>query len=134
MLDRIDASNNPLRFIDPKGLEFYCGNCRGEHMQKCEDKCCKRGEKVAICKQLCWGVNPYSVCVSYCTCGENKCPPCTPPIGTIAYRLDTEHSHGGLKPHVQLYMRQQNPGNCRCFWKPIGFGPPPPPPGSIPMP
>lgn len=65
---------------------------------------------------------------------KEPCPPCVPPVGTIAYRLDTDHSHGGMKPHVHLYERHQNPNNCQCFWKKLGVIPPPPPPNAIPMP
>jgi hypothetical protein len=34
---------------------------------------------------------------------------------------------------VNLYMRMQNPNNCRCFWKEIGYTAPPPPPDAIRM-
>jgi RHS repeat-associated protein len=71
-------------------------------------------------------------------CTSKCCPPCKPPVGTIAYRWDKvppskpHWPHKG--DHVHLYERQQNPNNCICFWKPIGVTAPPPPPGAIPMP
>jgi RHS repeat-associated protein len=71
-----------------------------------------------------------------------KCRPCIPPVGTLAYREDTDprsRPHRGVPPpHWKLYKMSQNPLNCQCFWDDIpdnrgGFGPSPPPPGTIPI-
>ena len=75
---------------------------------------------------------------------KNKqgCKPCVPPVGTRAYREDTNPSspaHRGVPtPHWHLYEMNQNPNNCQCFWKPIpdgqgGFGASPPPAGAVPI-
>ncbi len=65
---------------------------------------------------------------------KEPCPPCNPPVGTIAYRIDYDHYHAGMKPHVHLYQMHQNPNDCRCFWKKLKVVAPPPPSGAIPMP
>jgi hypothetical protein len=55
-------------------------------------------------------------------CGESKgCPPCSPPVGTIAFEVhrvppqDPHHPCPG--DHVHFFERHQNPNNCQCFWK-----------------
>jgi hypothetical protein len=73
---------------------------------------------------------------------KNGCKPCIPPVGTRAYREDTNPNspaHRGIPtPHWHLYEMHQNPNNCQCFWKPVpdnqgGFGPSPPPAGIQPI-
>lgn len=75
-------------------------------------------------------------------CKTQRCKPCIPPVGTRAYREDTNPMsppHRGVPPpHWKLYEMNQNPNNCQCFWVPIpdnrgGFGPSPPPPGIPPI-
>jgi RHS repeat-associated protein len=77
-----------------------------------------------------------------CDDEPRKCRPCIPPVGTIAYREDTNprsRPHRGVPPpHWKLYKMSQNPANCQCFWDDIpdnrgGFGPSPPPPGTVPI-
>ncbi|HYC87626.1 MAG TPA: RHS repeat-associated core domain-containing protein [Thermoanaerobaculia bacterium] len=77
-----------------------------------------------------------------CDDEPRKCRPCIPPVGTIAYREDTNprsRPHRGVPPpHWKLYKMSQNPLNCQCFWDDIpdnrgGFGPSPPPPGTVPI-
>ena len=44
-------------------------------------------------------------------------------MGTIAYRpldLPNGAQHGIVGPHYNLYIANQNPNNCRCFWQPVG--------------
>jgi hypothetical protein len=62
-------------------------------------------------------------------------PACSPPVGTIGYRLDGPGSrpHAGMVDHVNLYRMNQNPNNGQCFWQPIGATAPPPPPGAVPI-
>jgi RHS repeat-associated protein len=64
-------------------------------------------------------------------------PPCIPPVGTIAYRLDRvppSRPHWPFKgDHMTLYKMSQNPNSGYCFWSKIGVFAPPPPPGAIPM-
>jgi len=74
-------------------------------------------------------------------CDKGNCAPCVPPVGTIAYREDTDptsRTHAGIPPpHYQLYEMNQNPNNCQCFWQKIkgkdGVGPSPPPAGTVPI-
>jgi len=74
------------------------------------------------------------------------CPPCVPPVATIAYeihRVPPSASHWPCpSDHVHWFQRHQNPKNCQCFWKrdalpvtclPSG-GFPHIPPGAIPIP
>ena len=77
-----------------------------------------------------------------CDKGKGGCKPCVPPVGTRAYREDTNPNspahHGVPVPHWRLYEMQQNPHNCQCFWKKVpenegGFGPSPPPAGVAPI-
>lgn len=57
-----------------------------------------------------------------------KCAPCDPPVGTIMYKVDTDHSHAGMRPHVHYYRVSQSPpsAGCRCWGKrdanPVGRG------------
>ena len=78
-----------------------------------------------------------------CTKGP-KCRPCIPPVGTLAFREDTNPAsppHRGVPPpHWHLYEMHQSPphAGCVCFWHPIpdnrgGFGASPPPPGTVPI-
>jgi RHS repeat-associated protein len=78
-----------------------------------------------------------------CTKGP-KCRPCIPPVGTLAFREDTNPSsppHRGVPPpHWHLYEMHQSPpqAGCVCFWHPIpdnrgGFGGSPPPTGTVPI-
>jgi RHS repeat-associated protein len=70
-------------------------------------------------------------------CNSKKCPPCKPPVGTIAYRIDEVPPHKPHFPiegtHVHLFRMNQNPNNCRCFWQKIDVISPPPPPGAVPF-
>jgi RHS repeat-associated protein len=66
------------------------------------------------------------------------CQPCIPPVGTIAYRLDTvppskpHFPHKGT--HWHLYQMNQNPNNCQCFWNDLDLsGDGPTPAGSVPI-
>jgi len=66
------------------------------------------------------------------------CPPCSPPVGTIQYRIDMvppskpHYPHTGS--HVHLYEMHQSPSpKCKCFWHPIGTTELPPPPNTSPM-
>ena len=83
------------------------------------------------------------------TCEDKKkrqpCPPCktqsgkTVVVGTIGYRHDlvppSKPHHPFTGDHYNLYKANQNPNNCKCFWKPFGAadasGGKPPPAGSI---
>jgi RHS repeat-associated protein len=63
--------------------------------------------------------------------------PCSPPVGTIGYRLDEVPPAKPHFPfdgdHVHLYQMNQNPLTGQCFWQPIGVTAPPPPPGAVPI-
>lgn len=72
---------------------------------------------------------------------RKSCPPCklidgtSVPVGQVAYRYDTPSrpQHGIVGPHLNLYVANQNPNNCQCFWQPAGTVPPPAQPGWIPI-
>lgn len=73
-------------------------------------------------------------------CAKNECSPCVPPVGTIAFRLDTTgRAHRGVPtPNWHLRVMQQNPINCQCQWVDIpdnqgGFGSGRPPAGTVPI-
>jgi RHS repeat-associated protein len=69
---------------------------------------------------------------------QNPCPPCVPPVGTIGYRLDlvppAKPHHPFSGDHVHLYLRNQDPLTCKCYWNKLRVTAPPPPPGAVPMP
>jgi len=71
-------------------------------------------------------------------CNNQKCKPCKPGVGTVAYRFDGSGQHydkftgANIKgPHYHLYIMQQSPppAGCKCFWKDLdkAFGGAPPP-------
>lgn len=51
------------------------------------------------------------------------CPPCPVPVGTLGYRHDKVPPSKPHAPcpgdHLNMYICQQNPNNCQCFWKRI---------------
>jgi RHS repeat-associated protein len=61
------------------------------------------------------------------------CPDCTPYAkGTIGYiGPHTDHDHFPIgRPHLNLFVVNQNPNNCKCFWNiasPDAASPPPQP-------
>jgi hypothetical protein len=110
------VGNNPLVLSDPLGL--YSGLVSDRINELLSGSTGNKNQSAA----------------GQCAMPHDKlCPPCTPPVGTIGYRLDTTHPHGGMMPHVHLFERQQDPRNCHCFWKKIGVTSPPPPPGAVPL-
>ena len=84
---------------------------------------------------------PADTCDVDDTSRRKTCPPCklidgtAVPVGQIAYRYDTpsKPQHGITGPHLNLYIANQNPNNCQCFWSPGTTVPPPPQPGWIPI-
>ncbi len=75
---------------------------------------------------------------------EKKCcPPCKLidgtiiPLGTVSYRYDRHppdvQKHGIFGDHLNLYVANQNPNNCQCFWGRSVTVEPPPHPDWIPM-
>lgn len=75
-------------------------------------------------------------------CTDKKCPPCKfadgtiVPVGTIGYRFDMVPPSKPHYPfpgsHYNLYVANQNPNNCQCFWQPDGASEVMPP-GAIPI-
>ena len=55
--------------------------------------------------------------VQTCT-AKGECPPCDPPPdkGTWCGEFQSGHTHGGFDPHFHLFLRNQRPSDCRCFW------------------
>ena len=74
---------------------------------------------------------------------DKRCPPCklvdgtTVPLGSISYRYDQNPAnkvqHGIAGDHLNLYIAQQNPNNCKCFWQRGNTVLPPPDPSWIPI-
>ncbi len=123
------VENNPLRFVDPTG-EAALDLCDYLPPKVCSGL----GQGVGKGLGRLLGVLGAILSIPGDTPQQCKdCPPCDPPVGTTGYRLDTTHAHGGMIPHVHLFERQQDPRNCRCFWKKVGVTSPPPPPGAVPL-
>jgi RHS repeat-associated protein len=121
--------NNPLRWIDPDGQNTIAiGGGIGAAIGGPPGAVIGAGIGAAI------GVGSYLI---YQQCKDKECPPCTPPVGTIGYRMDvvppSKPHHPLPGTHVHLYKMNQNPNNCQCFWQPIGVTAPPPPPGAVPL-
>ena len=72
---------------------------------------------------------------SHTSDNSSRWPPCSPPVGTIGYRLDQVPPSRPHYPypgdHVHLSRMQQKPNTGQCFWQPIGVTAPPPPPGAV---
>ncbi len=93
------------------------------------------GVSSAAALAMCLQGKPGTATTSTAT--QNKsCPPCrlvdgtVVPKGTISYRWDSPRrpQHGIVGDHLNLYIANQNPYNCRCFWqKSITVAPPPRP-------
>ncbi len=54
-------------------------------------------------------------------CRPKRCLPCSPAVGSIAYRVDLPPSdaHNGIPtPHSHQFQMNQSPpsAGCRCFW------------------
>jgi len=144
------ASENPILSTDVLGL-FDAGSAAAaarHGVAMCEEAGSALGGAVlgAIAIVMYAGdANPASFenQIKGCNpCKKKNCRPCIPPVGTLAYREDTNPKsppHRGVPPpHWKLYEMNQNPYNCQCFWKPVpdnkgGFGASPPPPGTIPI-
>jgi RHS repeat-associated protein len=76
----------------------------------------------------------------------NSCPPCKTtsgrivPVGTVGYRPldvlpDYEVQHGRAGSHHNIFVANQNPKNCRCFWQKQNYvlKPEELPPSAIPI-
>jgi len=75
-------------------------------------------------------------------CEDKKpCPPCVPPVGSLAYRIDVVPPSKPHKPfkgsHIHIYKQNQSPveAGCKCFWSEIDVidGNSPPPLGARPF-
>ncbi|MBE0535677.1 MAG: hypothetical protein IH624_08400 [Phycisphaerae bacterium] len=65
-----------------------------------------------------------------------KCLPCIPPVGTLAFRIDLDHSHYPYEgSHVHYYNMNQSPPplGCQCFWHLVGVSGGPIPWGGVPI-
>jgi RHS repeat-associated protein len=71
--------------------------------------------------------------IIYDACSEKTCAPCSPHLqGTIGYLgPHTDHDHFPVgRPHLNLFVVNQNPRTCKCFWnksQPDVASPPPQP-------
>ncbi len=71
--------------------------------------------------------------IIYDACSEKTCAPCSPHLqGTIGYLgPHTDHDHFPVgRPHLNLFVVNQNPRTCKCFWnksEPDVASPPPQP-------
>jgi RHS repeat-associated protein len=123
--------NNPANLIDPTGYQAATGvGCVLGGPGGCAV-----GGVIDVAD---WLIPAAVAGMAYYSCKQHHCEPCVPPVGTIAYRIDTVPPSRPHWPqtgtHWHLYQMNQNPNNCQCFWKDLGkSGDGPPPPGSVPI-
>jgi RHS repeat-associated protein len=142
--------NNPVNYSDPSGLQvpapapvpapitgagplilIYVDVWLAQHdWQEFQKLCAASGW--AWCTP---SPGPSPSTTSNC---RNNCAPCVPPVGTIAYRVDTVPPSDPHFPfsgtHWHLYRMNQNPNNCQCFWQDLNqAGEGPIPSGSVPI-
>jgi RHS repeat-associated protein len=131
------VKQNPGRWIDPRGLQTLTSIVGGiagidagtpDPTDAAWPKWAVYGGALVLARAIDW-------CLS--------CPQCRTvsgkvvPVGTIGYRpLETpsKPQHGIVGPHHNIYVAQQNPNNCQCFWHPQGaVSPADLPSGAIPI-
>lgn len=118
------ASSTPVNDTDPTG-QFDASGPLGRALSRAgitiaagggpEDPV---GDAVAVAVGLAsLGYDVYKQCTT------KTCPACTPyAAGTVGYigpHADNHFSkyHGrNLNPHLNLFVVNQNPKNCKCFW------------------
>uniref|UniRef100_UPI001114BE38 RHS repeat-associated core domain-containing protein n=1 Tax=Atopomonas hussainii TaxID=1429083 RepID=UPI001114BE38 len=119
------ALNNPLRYADPKGKSVLVV------------------EIIVVAAAVVVGaaiVNSVNNATRQSSQGETgsgtgdgtqdcpkNCPPCRTasgivPVGTIGYRPldvipDDQMQHGVYGSHHNIFVANQNPNNCQCFWQ-----------------
>lgn len=112
------VAQNPVNKTDPKGLrstvDAYC--------QKYPESCAEMVED---------GTLPTPVPLVPPKEDDEECKKCEPcktvsgrivPVGTIGYRPldvlpDDVVQHGVSGSHHNIFIAQQNPNNCQCFWQ-----------------
>lgn len=125
---------NPLKNIDPQGLEVAAPFPWPRSVPPVATSASATGLGAA-CAAILIGalapVNATSVCADLPPPPDSDCPtPCPPcktisgklvPVGTIGYRPldvipDDVVQHGVAGSHHNIFVANQNPNNCRCFW------------------
>jgi len=142
------AGNNPIRYTDPMGLQSNPAIPRGPGIpiptwnggpdynnNGIGDWDERQGKALQ---------DFFEGCINLLTGKKDKsCPPCKTvsgkivPVGTIGYRFDRVPPSRPHRPlpgdHYNLLQANQNPNNCRCFWRPLKQATEIAPPGSIPV-
>jgi RHS repeat-associated protein len=108
------AGDQPISLRDPTGMQAE---------QVCE-------EFPSLCDPTTWwpavaGLATAAGAALLKSCHrEGGCRPCDPPVGTIAYRFDpvppSKPHYPYTGSHYHIYIMQQNPNNCQCFWSSLG--------------
>ena len=129
------VDQNPLRYTDPLGLvpNPAEGACLAG-----PNPVCIGGVLADIGTSLLGGAALVAILSTsgdtvQDQCKDKECPPCTPyPKGTIGYLgPHTDHDHYPIgRPHLNLFIVNQNTDTCKCFWNknnPDAAAPPPAP-------
>jgi len=109
------ANNNPVNKIDPEGLQALA--------PPVTPPLAAYDCAVILGVLVCAAINS----VDNINWGSNKdkckkpCPPCQPyGVGTVGYRYSDSPGHYPVEgPHYLMYVVNQNPNNCKCFWSRI---------------
>jgi RHS repeat-associated protein len=130
------VKNNPINYSDPEGLAvpFFFAAATYEVL--------KWGGAALIAMMTGKAIYETAKVINKAETASKQCdlpcPPCKPyPAGTIGYQgPHTNHPHYPFKkgePHLHLYIVNQDPGSCKCFWnRPIPDSAPfPPLPGWV---
>lgn len=118
------VGGNPLSYSDPlglqaQGLSVLCGPYFWA---------CAGAATVATVIGAKGTADAISKASSAESCSPKECPPCKTvsgrivPVGTVGYRPldvipDDQMQHGVYGSHHNMFVAQQNPNNCQCFWQ-----------------
>jgi hypothetical protein len=124
------AKASPLRFTDPSGLDPF-----GDSGSRGQGPYAPGPFDVFIPGTPTNNafVNSINQIINAIKDACKKCPACTPyAAGTIGYQgPHTTHDHYPIgRPHLHLYVVNQNPSDCKCYWNdndPDAAAPPPAP-------
>jgi hypothetical protein len=132
------TDSNPCKGIDPTGER----TCTPVEHAACNSACIAQkgvtgnAYNCSTSYIINWGCFKWGVNKAPCNCHkpkppQNGCKPCSPPVGSIAYRVDGPNSppHNDPDgnpiptPHSHVYVMNQSPPNprnpskgCVCFW------------------
>jgi RHS repeat-associated protein len=116
---------NPVNLSDPRGRQIAEGAELGAEIGTAIEP----GVGTAIGGLI--GAVAGGAVIIYEVCKDETCVACSPyPKGTIGYLgPHTDHDHFPIgRPHLNLFVVNQNPKTCKCFWnkaEPDVAAPPP---------